>query len=338
MSKFEKDFSELRIITGSQHYPLFNSVVEQLLEETGPYIGSLPKLLVKSNAHKFSNENIKVKIEDSIRGCDVYVVQPCYPDLNERIMELLILIDALKNALAERVTVVLPYYPYVRSDKKDDSRISITARLIADLLPASGADRVITLNLHSPQIQGFFRIPVDHLLPGRIIYDYFTTNTDLSNTVIVAPDAGSAKMVSYYSKKFKLPFAMIDKRRTDDTEKPQILSVVGDVKDKNCLIFDDEISTGNTLFNAVIKLKSMGANSISACLVHGVLHKDICNKLDSSPIDSIFITDTIYRPNIASIVYNPKIKIISLATMFSKAILCTHLNQSMTDIFDRYQI
>jgi ribose-phosphate pyrophosphokinase len=321
---------KLKIVTGYEDYPLYQEIRESLQYSTQE------DCHVPCTSIKFSNENLKVKIEECVRGDDVFIIQPCYPNFNERVMELFILIDSLRYASAKRISVVLPYYPYVRSDKKDESRISITARLMADLIQASGADRVISMNLHSAQIQGFFRVPMDHLLPGKTIAKYLSEGRIPDNSVFVAPDTGSAKMVGYYSEKLNKPFVVIEKRRIDDTENPQIVNVIGEVSGHHCIILDDEVASGGTVIKAAEKLKELGATGVDVCVVHGVFTEGSYKKFDECPvIDRIYITNSIYRPDIN---YPDKTETISVAEMLSQSILCTHKNNSITRICDRYQI
>ncbi|MBD3390872.1 MAG: ribose-phosphate diphosphokinase [Chitinivibrionales bacterium] len=281
---------------------------------------------------KFSNENIKVNIQESVRGKDVFVIQPSCPPVNEGIMELLIMIDAIKHASADRITAVVPYFPYARSDKKDEPRISITARLIADLLQTAGANRVMTMNLHSPQIQGFFRIPVDHLLAGSLLCDFFA-NDDLHNSVVVAPDAGSAKHAGRYAISLQVPLAILDKRREDDNEAPVIHNVIGDVAGKNVIIFDDEIASGGSIIEVVNALESLGVEHITACCVHGVLSGNAVHRIDNSSIRRLVVTDTVRIPPEKRI---PKLTVVSVAELFAKAILHTHRGKSISGLYLRY--
>ncbi len=278
---------------------------------------------------KFSNDNIKVRILESVRGKDVYIVQSSSPPVNEYIMELLILIDAIKHAKADHITAVLPYYPYVRSDKKDEPRISITARLIADLLETAGANRVMTMNLHSSQIAGFFRIPVDHLLAGRLLCNYFR-EWGIENCVVVAPDAGSAKRAGHYAINLGLPLAILDKRRNDDSEKPMIHHVIGEVNGKRALIFDDEIATGGSILETVNALETLGVTEIQACCVHGVLSGNAVDRLGASSISKLTVTDTVFIPPEKKI---PKMVVISVAELFAQAIIYSHEGTSMSGLF-----
>ena len=316
--------SKLKILTGSQKYPLFDKIKARLSDAY---------LLVKTD--RFSNENIKVKIEESVRGADAFIIQPCYPNHDERLIELFIIIDALKHASAGRITTILPYFPYARSDKKDEPRISITARLMAELLRAAGTDRVLTMQLHSPQTHGFFNYPLDHLLPKNIICDYFRTHKFLgrqSQFVIVAPDAGSAKNAGKYATSLGLPLAVIDKRRIDDSESPIIAGVLGDVKEKHCFLFDDEIASGGSIFKSTTKLLELGAKTVEAFAVHGVLTDNAVDKIMKSDISRVYITDTIWRPEYDDC---EKLKIISVADMFVQSILCIHDNKSITQVFEK---
>src|SRR6266850_3201232 len=228
----------LKVFSGSSHPALAQAICKCL--------GIAPGRL---STTRFSNENLKVRIEENVREQDVFVVQTSAPPLSENIVELLILLDALTHASARRVTAVLPYFPYARSDKKDEPRISITARLMADLVATAGANRVLTVDLHSPQIQGFFSMPADQL-SGVPVFCERLLREDLSNTVVVAADVGEAKDAGKFAKRLDLPIAFIDKRRTGDDEKARPAHVIGDVVGKDCLLVDDEIATGGTIFAA----------------------------------------------------------------------------------------
>jgi ribose-phosphate pyrophosphokinase len=310
------------LMTGREKYPLFDRLSK-----------NWSNFIVPVESLSFKNENIKVKIKTCVRGADIFVVQPCYPNLHERIFELFQMIDALKSASARTVTAVLPYFPYGRSDKKDEARISITAKMMAKLLQAVKTDRVLTVCLHSPQAQGFFDIPTDHLLPGKLVCEYFQEKGIItSSSEIIGPDTGSAKMCSYYARRLNLPLGLIDKKRVDDTENPISGSITGDVSGKNCLIIDDEIATGRSIFKASENLIKNGAREVSAFAVHGVLVGDSLKELDDSPLKKLYITDTIWRPEIAN---HSKIEVISIAQMLSDAIMCINGDWSMADIFDR---
>src|SRR5262249_43248797 len=233
------EMSDIRLIAGSAH--------PALAAEIAAHLG-LP--LTACKVIRFSNENMIVQIEENVRGSDVFVIQPSCPPVSDGIIELLITIDSLKHASADRVTAVLPYFPYVRSDKKDRPRISIAARLMADLLETSGADRVLAMNLHSPQVQGFFRIPVDQLTAIPLICDYIRQNRDLRDVVLVAGDVGEAKDVGTYANYLNLEMAIIDKRRYGDNEQPRAVNLIGDVQGRIALIVDDEVASGGTITEA----------------------------------------------------------------------------------------
>ncbi|OGS36718.1 MAG: ribose-phosphate pyrophosphokinase [Elusimicrobia bacterium RIFOXYB2_FULL_49_7] len=286
--------------------------------------------LGKMDIIRFSNENIKVTINESVRGADVFVIQPSCAPVSEGIIELLIIIDALKDASAARVTAVLPYFPYVRSDKKDEPRISITARLMADLLNTAGADRVLTMNLHSPQTQGFFRIRCDHLDAGPLLVDYFKQNVNLKNAVVVAPDAGSMKRVVKYAQRMELPVAILDKRRKDDSESAKIYHIIGEVKGKDTIIFDDEISTGGTMCEVIHALKDEGARDIRIGVVHGILCGPAIDRLKKTPVKEIVTTNTVMIPK-RKILKN--MTVLSVAEPLSEAIRRIHNNESIGEIF-----
>ena len=315
--------SEIKIFSGSANVPLAEKICKSLKMKLG-----------KSSIAKFSNDNIKVRILESVRGKDVYVIQSSSIPVNDGIMEMLIMIDAIKHAKADRITAILPYYPYVRSDKKDEPRISITARLIADLLETAGADQVVTMNLHSPQIAGFFRIPVDHLLAGKVICDYFVAQgLDKSKHVVVAPDAGSAKRAGVYAERLGLPLAILDKRRRDDSESPTINNVIGEVKGRHVLIFDDEIASGGSILEVVKALEMLNVKSIQACAVHAVLSGTAVEKLRKSSLTRLVVTDTVYIPPEKKF---PQLTILSVADVFAKAIMSTNKGTSISGLFDNY--
>lgn len=312
---------ELKIFSGTANRPL----AEAICHHAGVTLG-------QSEVLKFSNDNIKVKILESVREKDVFIVQPSCVPVNRGLMELLIMIDAIKHASAKRITVVSPYFPYVRSDKKDEPRISITARLVADLLQTAGADRVMTMNLHSAQIQGFFHIPCDHLLAGKILCEYFE-NDSIENSVVVAPDAGSAKHAGKYAIRLKLPLAILDKRRSDDSESPSVENIIGDVEGKRCLIFDDEVASGGSLIEAAEALERQGAGEIVACCVHGVLSGNAVERIQNSTIKKLIVTDTVFIPEEKKF---DKLEIISTAELFANAIMYTNSGRSISALYARF--
>ena len=279
---------------------------------------------------RFSNENIMVQIEENVREADAFVIQPSCSPVSDGIMELLITIDALKHASARRVTAVLPYFPYARSDKKDQPRISITARLMADLLQAAGADRVLTMDLHSPQVQGFFRFPVDQLQAAPIICDHLSATRDLADTVLVAGDVGEAKEIGGYANRLNLPIAIVDKRRDGDDEKPRAVSLIGDVAGKRALIIDDEIASGGTLIEAMAFLLDHGATTVEAAVVHPVLSGQAVPRIKSSPLKSLVVTDTIPLGPEKQL---DRIEVVSVTKVFAEAIEAIHNGASVSRLF-----
>ncbi|HHX40098.1 MAG TPA: ribose-phosphate pyrophosphokinase [Armatimonadetes bacterium] len=279
---------------------------------------------------RFANDNLFIQIEESVRECDVFVVQSSCPPVSEGIVELLILIDALRSASASRITAVLPYYPYVRSDKKDQPRISITAKLMAQLLRAAGAGRVLTMTLHSPQIQGFFDIPVDHLQSTPVLCSYYAQLPVIRECVAVAPDAGSAKRAGSFAQRLDIPLAFVDKRRLGNTDDVASRAVVGDVRDKHVIIFDDEISTAGSLMGAVNVLKNAGARDIYVGCTHGVLCGPAIERIAASPVKEVVVTNTVPLPPEKR---HPKIKTLSVAPLFAEAIKRTHTGQSIDSLF-----
>lgn len=315
-----KMIGPLKVFAGRSHPCLVDKICEIL---------DIPRGLSKTI--KFSNENLMVQLEENVRGCDVFYLQTMAPPVNENIMEMLIAIDALKHASAGRITAVLPSYPYARSDKKDKPRISITARLMADMLQTAGADRVITMDLHAPQIQGFFHIPVDHLYAVPTMARFLQDNIgDMTNCVLVAGDAGEAKEVGRYTNRLHLPMAIVDKRREDDSEKAKATHIVGDVKGKCAIIIDDECATGGTLIEASVFLLESGASSVRAAFTHPVLANDAVAKLEASPIEEFFFCDTIPLHGKES----KKFRQVSIADIFAKAIRRTHTGDSLSALFD----
>ena len=310
---------ELKIFSGSSHPDLARAVCDY---------NEIP--LGNAEIIRFSNENIMVRLMENVRGSDVFVVQTSCPPVNEGIMELMIMIDALRYASAERITAVIPYFPYVRSDKKDKPRISITARLIADLLQTAGADRVLTMDLHSPQIQGFFHIPIDQLIAAPLICDYFR-GKDMSNTVLVAGDVGESKSIGRYANRLNLPIAIIDKRREGDDEKAKAVHLIGHVEGKDALIIDDEIASGGTLVEAVHFLKKHGVKSVSAAAVHPVLSGHAVARLRQTELEELVVTNSIPLKEKQS--QYDKFKVLSVAPLLGDAIMRIHNGDSVSKLF-----
>ncbi|MBS0512421.1 MAG: ribose-phosphate pyrophosphokinase [Proteobacteria bacterium] len=290
----------------------------------------LGRRLGRLDISRFSNDNLRVQIGDNVRERDVYVVQSFTEPVSDHIMELLITLDALRSASAQRITAVIPYYSYARSDKKDAPRISITGRLIADMLKTAGAHRVLTMDLHADQVHGFFSVPVDHLTAIPAIAEHFRNNHDTSNMVAVATDAGGAKRVGRFSERLGIPMAIIDKRRTSDTSVKHG-EIVGDVAGRDAVIFDDEISTGGTLVSSVATLKAAGARSVHAGATHGVLCGPAIERLRDADIDSIVVTNTVHLPADKRL---DKITVLSVAPLFAAAIERIHSGESVGALFD----
>lgn len=271
---------------------------------------------------KFKNDNTFIQIEETVREQDVYIVQTTTPPVNERVMELLIAIDALKRASAKKINVVLPYYIYSRSDKKDQPRVPVTAKLMAELLEAAGATRVISCDLHNPAIQAYFNINCDRLSAQGVLQNYFKQK-DLKDMVIVATDAGSSKKAYKYSEYFGCPIALIDKRREGNDDKAIATNVIGTVKGKQAIIFDDEVDTAGSLIETANILEREGAKEIYAGCTHGVLSANAVERIQNSPIKELVITDTIPLTEDKKL---DKIKIVSMVPLFAETI--KRLNES----------
>ncbi|MDR2926409.1 MAG: ribose-phosphate pyrophosphokinase [Azoarcus sp.] len=278
---------------------------------------------------RFSNDNLHVQVLENVRERDVFVVQSFTEPVSHHIMELLITLDALRSASAQRITAVIPYYSYARSDKKDKPRISITGRLMADMLVTAGANRVLTMDLHADQVHGFFSVPVDHLTATPVIAEHFRNRFDLQNMVAVATDAGGAKRAGRFSELLGIPMAIIDKRRITDTLVKQG-HVVGDVSGRDTVIFEDEISTGGTLISTIETLRAAGAKSVHAGAVHGVLCGSAVERLRDAPIDSIVVTNTV---QVAPEKRFDKLTVLTVAPLFAAAIERIHSGASVGALF-----
>ncbi len=280
---------------------------------------------------RFSNDNLLVKIRENVRERDVFVIQSFTEPVSEHIMTLLIILDALRSASARRITAVIPYYSYARSDKKDAPRISIAGRLIADLLRTAGANRVLTMDLHADQVHGFFSIPVDHLTAIPTIADHFKAHYDLSRLIAVATDAGGAKRAGKFAERLGIPLAIIDKRRVSDTKVVQG-RVVGDVEGLDAVIFEDEISTGGTLVATEKTLKEAGARKIFAGAVHGVLCGPAIRALERSEIESFVVTNTVAIPEEKRL---PQLTVLTVAPLLAEAIGRINSGESIGALFRR---
>ena len=307
---------ELKLISGNSNKPLVEKISQYL---------AIP--LSQAEVTRFSDGEIKVKIDENIRGTDLFIIQSTNAPA-ENLLELLILLDAAKRASAKRITAVLPYFGYARQDRKDQPRVPITAKLAANLLSRAGANRVLTIDLHAGQIQGFFDIPTDHLFSNPVFFDYLL-NLNLSNLVAIA-DVGSIKMVRNFAKKLNCPMAVMDKRRPA-TNQAEVLNIIGEVKDKNVIIRDDIIDTGGTLTEFAYALQKSGAKDIYACCTHAVLSADSLNKVERSPIKKLVISDTVYQKGKK---LSNKIEILSVAQLFGEAIKRTDREESISSLFE----
>ena len=311
---------EMKVFSGSSHPAFAAAICDYLNIEQG-----------KSHTVTFSNENMLVQIEENVRGCDVFVVQTSASPVHNHLFELLIMIDALRSASARRITAVMPYIPYIRSDKKDRPRISITARLVADLLKTAGADRVLTMDLHSPQAQGFFRMPVDQLLGAGPICERLRREEDRSDWILVAADAGEAKDLGRYANRLDLPMAIIDKRREGDDEKPRAVSLIGNVEGKVAVVVDDEIASGGTLIEAVNFLKKCGARQVLATATHPIFSSNAAQRIQESALDRVIVTDTV---PLGEHQQSEKVEVVSVAKIFGEAIRRIHDGRSVSQIFE----
>ncbi len=279
---------------------------------------------------RFSEGEIRVKIQENIRGKDVFIIQPTCPPTNESLMELLIMIDAAKRASADRITPVLPYYGYARQDRKDQPRVPITAKLVANIIVAAGADRVLTMDLHANQIQGFFDIPVDHLYAINALCDYFNQK-EIKNLVVVSPDVGGIKMARAYAKRLGAPLAIVDKRR-ESPEKTEVMHILGDVKGMNAVLVDDIVATGGSLVEAASALSKEGVKEVYAAVSHGILSGSAIEKLNNCKVlKELVITDSIPLSKEKQI---DKIKVVSVASLLAEAIQRIHDEESISCLFD----
>ncbi len=312
----------LKVFSGRANRPLAEAIARHLGDTLGQItLGNFP-----------DGENA-VKIEEDVRGRDIFVVQPTCTPVNENLMELLIILDAFKRSSASRITAVLPYYGYARQDRKDQGRVPITAKLVADLLTTAGANRVLALDLHAAQIQGFFDIPVDHLYAVPVIVDYIHSiiKVPAQDFVVLSPDEGNIKKSLIYQNKLGGSIAIVDKRRSSATETKQANLIGASLEGKIAVIFDDMISTGGTVAGAAFVAKQHGAKAVYVCATHGVLSDDAVEKLRDAPIEEIIVTDSIPLPPEKRL---PKIRVLSVAKLLAEAIRRIHLNESVSILFD----
>jgi ribose-phosphate pyrophosphokinase len=298
----------------------------ELAEKISKHLG-IP--ITDMEVFKFSNDNIFVRIKENIRRREVFIIQPtCYP-VNDNIMELLIIMDACVRASAKSITAVVPYFAYARSDKKDQPRVPITAKLVADLITVAGANRIITMDLHSEQIQGFFRIPVDHLYAAPVLIDYLKS-LHLKDYVVVAPDVGSAKRARGIAKRISAELAIVDKRRVGNIDSTEVLTIIGEVEGKNCIILDDLIDTGGTLVKAAEMLKEKGARDVYAVATHAVLSGPAIERISASAIKELVVTDTIPLAKEKMI---DKIRVLSVSKLLADTISRIYRGESVSSLF-----
>jgi ribose-phosphate pyrophosphokinase len=312
-------YSDLAIFTGRAHPGLAHAIG-----------GRLGRPLGKAEIFEFSNENIFVQFQENIRQLDVYLVQPFVSPVSTSIMELLIMIDAARRASAGRITAVIPYYGYGRSDKKDQPRVPITARLVANMLETAGADRILTMDLHAGQIQGFFNVPVDELTALYVLSRYFRERGDMSNTTVLSPDVGGAKRARNMARQLGAPLAVVDKERTGNDENALATALIGEVEGRDVIISDEEILTGGTIVAAVNIAIANGARSVTAACVHPVLSGEAVERICSLPIEELVVTDTIPIPAKKQ---HPKTHVLSVAPLFAEAIGRIHSGQSVGALF-----
>jgi ribose-phosphate pyrophosphokinase len=312
------EFGDLKIFTGSAH----PSLAKEIAEFLGIPIG-------QARLRRFPDSEVSFQIDENIRGADVFIVQPTCNPVDQHLMELLVMIDAFRRSSAARITAVVPYYGYARQDRKDKPRVPISAKLVANLLSAAGTNRVLTMDLHKAQIQGFFDIPVDHLFAAPVIIDYLARQTSPLLT-IVSPDAGGAERARAYAKRLDAELAVVDKRRSEDGT-AEVMNVIGDVDGRTCILQDDIIDTAGTIQKAALALKQAGAARVLACAVHGVLSGPALERIEQSPLDELIVTNTIpLRPDAKPC---KKIVVLSVARLLGQAIRNIHEETSVSSLF-----
>ena len=311
-------FSDLKVFSGSAHQTLTKEIAEFLGIQVG-----------QARLRRFPDSEVSFQIDENIRGADVFIVQPTCTPVDPHIMELLVMIDAFKRSSAARITAVIPYYGYARQDRKDKPRVPISAKLVANLLSAAGTNRVLTMDLHKAQIQGFFDIPVDHLFAAPVIIEYLG-RIDSPRLTIVSPDAGGAERARAYAKRLNAELAVIDKRRTDDGT-TEVMNVIGDVEGRTCILQDDIIDTAGTIQKAATALSAAGAERILACAVHPVLSGPAIDRIQNAPIDQLIVTNTI--PLRGEAQQCKKIVVLSVARLLGQAIRSIHEETSVSSLF-----
>jgi len=311
-------FGELKIFSGSAH--------PQLTKDIADFLG-IP--LGQARLRRFPDSEVSFQIDENIRGADIFIVQPTSSPVDQHLMELLIMIDAFRRSSAARITAVVPYYGYARQDRKDKPRVPISAKLVANLLSAAGTNRVLTMDLHKAQIQGFFDIPVDHLFAAPVIVEY-CSRLQHADLTIVSPDAGGAERARAYAKRLDAELAIVDKRRTEDGT-AEVMNVIGDVKGRTCILQDDIIDTAGTIQKAATALKDAGAERVLACAVHGVLSGPAIDRIERSPLDQLIVTNSIPLRDEAQ--QCKKIVVLSVARLLGQAIRNIHEETSVSSLF-----
>jgi ribose-phosphate pyrophosphokinase len=312
------EFGELKVFAGSAHPSLAKEIADFLRIPVG-----------QARLRRFPDSEVSFQIDENIRGADVFIVQPTSNPVDMHLMELLVMIDAFRRSSAARITAVVPYYGYARQDRKDKPRVPISAKLVANLLSAAGTNRVLTMDLHKAQIQGFFDIPVDHLFAAPVIIEYLA-RLESEKLTIVAPDAGGAERARAYAKRLDAELAVVDKRRTEDGT-AEVMNVIGDVEGRTCILQDDIIDTAGTIQKASMALKAAGAERVLACAVHGVLSGPAIDRVEAAPINQLIVTNTVpLRGDAQSC---KKIVVLSVARLLGQAIRSIHEETSVSSLF-----
>ena len=309
---------DLKVFSGSAH--------PQLTREIADFLG-IP--VGQARLRRFPDSEVSFQIDENIRGTDVFIVQPTSNPVDQHLMEMLIMVDAFRRSSAARITAVVPYYGYARQDRKDKPRVPISAKLVANLLSASGTNRVLTMDLHKAQIQGFFDIPVDHLFAAPVIIEYLS-RLNYPQLTIVSPDAGGAERARAYAKRLDAELAIIDKRRSEDGT-AEVMNVIGDVQGRTCILQDDIIDTAGTIQKGASALKAAGAERVLACAVHGVLSGPAIDRIENSPLDQMIVTNTI--PLSSAGQQCKKIVVLSVARLLGQAIRSIHEETSVSSLF-----
>jgi len=309
---------DLKVFSGSAH--------PQLTREIADFLG-IP--VGQARLRRFPDSEVSFQIDENIRGTDVFIVQPTSNPVDQHLMEMLIMVDAFRRSSAARITAVVPYYGYARQDRKDKPRVPISAKLVANLLSASGTNRVLTMDLHKAQIQGFFDIPVDHLFAAPVIIEYLS-RLNYPQLTIVSPDAGGAERARAYAKRLDAELAIIDKRRSEDGS-AEVMNVIGDVQGRTCILQDDIIDTAGTIQKGASALKAAGAERVLACAVHGVLSGPAIDRIENSPLDQLIVTNTI--PLSSAGQQCKKIVVLSVARLLGQAIRSIHEETSVSSLF-----